>query len=121
MTAFVETNVVGDLDYLVEKIVSILVENSNVYFGQNFEGSVVCCSKDQLSEDVETLIQESISVENMGNSLLNKIVIYSVKREVEKIENKYSSSWARKKAKLQLIEKLSQNGLSNIKNEVLGP
>jgi len=34
---------------------------------------------------------------------------------VDKIEAKYSSSWARKKAKLHLVDELSRNGITKVK------
>jgi len=101
-----------ELESVVEKIVSKLIENSNVYFSQNFEGSIVCCSRDQLIEDVEAIVKETV---NLDDDHLNVIVIDSVKDQVDKIEAKYSSSWARKKAKLHLVDELSRNGITKVK------
>jgi len=112
----------ADLESIVEKIVSRLIENSNFYFSQNFEGSIVCCSREQLIEDVEAIVKETLNITNLIDSVngqvdkINAVVIDSVKGQVDEIETRYSSSWARKKAKLNLVTELSQNGLPKIKS-----
>jgi len=90
----------AELESVVEKIVSRIIENSGVYFSQNFEGSIVCCSRDQLIKDIKAIMK--------GVDHLNVIAI-SFKEQVSKIEHQYSAVWRRKKAKLELVDKLSHD------------
>ena len=57
---FVRDNILSNNNFLVKTIVSMVVENLDVYFCQSLEGNIICSDSDRLIKDVGEALDPSI-------------------------------------------------------------